>query len=122
MGLFSSFSKSETTNWLLLTSIDQLAEIKKESHNGPVLILKHSTSCSISRMAKNRLDSNWESLAENAKMYYLDLLKFREISNQIQIDFKIRHESPQILVIKNGVCTYAATHGNIDPNLIKKEL
>ena len=126
MGWFSS-SKGETkrtslVNWVALTEMSQLDEIIEESKTIPVLILKHSTRCSISLMAKNGLDKGWDIDNDKIKTYYLDLLKFRPISNQIVETFNVHHQSPQVLVIKNGKCDYSATHSAIDTSSIKKNL
>ncbi|MFD1552794.1 bacillithiol system redox-active protein YtxJ [Putridiphycobacter roseus] len=123
MGLFSSKKNTNSNvNWIPLNSIEQLNELTEFSKEKPVVIFKHSTRCSISTMSKSRLDSNWVGTDEDAVMVYLDLIKYRDLSTQIASDFNIMHESPQILVIKNGVCTYSATHGNIDAKLVKAAL
>ena len=101
-------------NWNSLTDISQLENIKAESFKQPVLILKHSTTCSISGTALNRLERNWkqEKVGE-LKPYYLDLLKNRPLSAEIASIFDVEHQSPQVLLIKDGVCTYSATHFDI---------
>ena len=103
--------------WHKLTDISQLQYIinltKEQSANGlTVLIFKHSTRCSISSMALNRLETKW---IDNEKIpaYYLDLLSHRDISNEIEQVFSVEHASPQALLIKNGVCIYNASHTNI---------
>ena len=122
MGFFSSNKTSASVNWTPLTSIEQLNELTELSKEKTVVIFKHSTRCSISIMSKSRMDSNWDGTDDDAIMVYLDLIKYRDLSNQIAFDFNIMHESPQVLVIKNGVCTYSATHGNIDAKLVKAAL
>ena len=122
MGLFSSSKASSAVNWTPLISSEQLTTLTELSKEKTVVIFKHSTRCSISTMSKSRLDSNWEGTDEEAVMVYLDLIKFRNLSDQVAQDFNVLHESPQILVIKNGVCTYSATHGNINAKLVKAEL
>ncbi|MDQ3290391.1 MAG: bacillithiol system redox-active protein YtxJ, partial [Bacteroidota bacterium] len=92
--------------WNALTSGEQLESIKAESEQQPVIIFKHSTSCSISATAKSRLERQWDDAGlENVKPYYLDLLSYRSVSNQIASTFDVRHESPQLLLIRNGECT-----------------
>ena len=107
-------------NWIALTEEEQLEKIKEQSKLGPVVIFKHSTRCSISSMAKNRLDR--EKQPGNIPFYYLDLLKYRPISNKIAEEFKIHHQSPQILVIKNGECTYEESHNGIDMREIAEQV
>jgi len=106
--------------WNKLESADQLTAIKEESFERPVLILKHSTTCSISAAALGRLERNWKQEAVGElKPYYLDLLRHRPISGQIATDFGIKHESPQVLIIKNGQTVYHASHFDIKFDTIK---
>lgn len=96
-------------NWNKLTTDDQLDLIKEESNRNPVLIFKHSTSCSISHMALSRMERNWNDHL-GVKPYYLDLLAYKPISNKIEAVFGVEHESPQVLLIRNGTCIYDASH------------
>jgi len=98
-------------NWIELTTEQQLEQIKEQSKEQPVVIFKHSTRCSISSMAKSRLER--ETPTENVPFYYLDLIRYRAISNKVAEEFKVVHESPQILLIKNGECTYEESHNGI---------
>ncbi|MDQ4139951.1 MAG: bacillithiol system redox-active protein YtxJ [Bacteroidota bacterium] len=109
--------------WNALTSAEQLENIKAESSQQPVIIFKHSTSCSISATAKNRLERQWDEAGlENVKPYYLDLLSYRSVSNQIASTFDVRHESPQLLLIRNGECTSDWSHLGIRLDEVKKAL
>ncbi|MFM7858227.1 MAG: bacillithiol system redox-active protein YtxJ [Flammeovirgaceae bacterium] len=110
-------------NWTPLTTHSQLAEIKIESNQHPVLLFKHSTSCSISNTSLNRLERNWnDEELKGTKIYYLDLLTYRSISNEIAQLFGIEHESPQVIIIKNGDAIYNASHFDIDYNSIKAQV
>ena len=103
-------------NWMPLESQEQLDEILRNSKEKTQLIFKHSTRCSISLMAKDRLDRSM--LSDNINCYYLDLLAHRNISNKIADVFSVQHESPQVLLIKNGNCTYDESHSAISPDEI----
>ncbi len=125
MGLFSFGKNKKPQNdikWVKLTETQQLDELKKESHEKPIVILKHSTRCSISSMALSRLENYWEISADEATPVYLDLITYRDISNKIAADFNVTHQSPQVLIIKNGNCTYNASHSQIDAETIKEQL
>ena len=98
-------------NWTQLQSTDQLNEIKNLP--GYSIIFKHSTRCSISMMAKRRFELDWYSLPEELPLYFLDLIQHREISNQIAQLFHVYHESPQLLLIKDGECILDQSHGGI---------
>jgi bacillithiol system protein YtxJ len=99
-------------NWIKLESPAQLEEIKDMSQQQPAFIFKHSTRCSISSTALNRLERNWKEI-ENLQTYYLDLIAYRGVSNQIAEIFGVEHQSPQVLLIQNGVCTYDTSHLDI---------
>jgi len=100
------------TPWLALTAPEQLTEIVRESQQHPVLIFKHSTTCSISAAAKSKLERQWPEarLPADTALYYLDLLSYRPLSGQVAEQFGIAHESPQLLLIEGGVCRYHASH------------
>lgn len=98
-------------NWIELNDEHQLQAIRVQSNEQPVVIFKHSTRCGISSMAKNRLERS--TRPENVVFYYLDLLRHRPISNKIAELFHVHHESPQILLIRNGECVYDESHNAI---------
>ena len=95
-------------DWKALTTEAQLEQIKADSFQRPQLIFKHSTRCSISAVARQRLQKG--ALPSEIDFYYLDLLGYRSLSNQIADTFGVQHESPQVLLIKNGACMYDESH------------
>ena len=94
--------------WIHLTGEAQLNEILTLSGNKPQVIFKHSTRCSISSVAMQRLQKG--TLPDDIDFYYLDLIAYRSLSNKVAEVFKVEHESPQVLVIKNGQCVYNESH------------
>lgn len=107
-------------NWSTLQHNDQLTDLIKESSEKDVLIFKHSTRCSISRATLDRLERNWkEEEVPTLKPYFLDLLTYRELSTVIATQFEVEHQSPQVLIIRNGKSTYDRSHFDIDFNQIK---
>lgn len=110
-------------NWHPLTSAEQLNTVIEESNNTPVVIFKHSTSCSISSTAKSRLERQWQGAGvDHVKAYYLDLLRYRPVSNEIAEVFHVQHQSPQLLLIQDGMCTYDASHLGISIDSMKKKM
>ncbi len=109
-------------DWTPLTSVDQLDEIVDLSSEVPCLILKHSTRCSISSVAKHRLEKHWDFDENQIRPYYLDLIAYRDVSNQIAGKFGIDHQSPQVLLIKDGACVYDDSHFAIKVSQIKSVL
>jgi len=102
-----------STPWLPLTQPEQITDLVQASHEQPVLIFKHSTTCSISAAAKSKIERQWADSGLELPIYYLDLLRFRPLSAQIAEQFGIRHESPQLLLIQDGECVYDASHMGI---------
>jgi bacillithiol system protein YtxJ len=98
-------------NWKPLTDIAQLDILVGESRVKPIVIFKHSTRCSISDIAKSRLDRAKEP--DGLDFYYLDLIQYRPISNEIAERFKVHHESPQIIILHEGECIYDQSHNGI---------
>lgn len=110
-------------NWHPLTSAEQLDQVIEESKSTPVVIFKHSTSCSISATAKSRFERQWSGAGlDYVKAYYLDLLRYRPVSNEVAEVLQVRHESPQVLLLEDGVCTYHASHLGINVDALKKKV
>lgn len=107
-------------NWIQLESLKQLQDIKNAPGNS--VIFKHSTRCSISMMARKRFELDQDEIPEGTPLYFLDLIKHRDVSGAIAEIFDVYHESPQVLVIKDGVCVYHASHGEISADLVSAHL
>lgn len=99
-------------NWIELNNLQQLSEIKELSRTRPQVIFKHSTRCSISTVVKNRLERDEQP--GSVDFYFLDLLRFRSVSDKVAEDFAVYHESPQVLLIKDAQCVYEESHNGID--------
>jgi len=98
-------------NWIPINTPEQIESIKQKSFEKPQLIFKHSTRCSISSMVLSRLERS--TAPDNIDFYYLDLIAHRNISGLVSESFQVYHESPQVLLIKNGECFYDESHGAI---------
>jgi bacillithiol system protein YtxJ len=112
----SSEEKKETAskiNWIPLTDLGQLNEIVALSNEKPIAIFKHSTRCSVSRFALKQFENQFDS-ADATDTYFLDLIEYRDVSNEIANRFQVVHQSPQVLLIKNGKSVYDASHSDID--------
>ena len=120
MGLFNSFFTNTqqhpvkgNVNWIHLTNLDQIKQIRSLSKSETVFIFKHSTRCGISKMVIKRFENMFNESMSNVKVYYLDLLNYRDISNEIAVSFEVIHQSPQLLIIKNEVSVFNASHQDI---------
>ena len=129
MGLFSNVVGSSenqnksngTVNWIPLTDLSQLDEIVTLSNEKPVVIFKHSTRCSVSRFALKQFESEYD-LTDCVDAYFLDLLEYRVISNEIASRFGVYHQSPQLLLIKEGKSVYDVSHSDINARELKGKL
>lgn len=118
-GLFGSKNSSEEKEnnavpWNRLLSLEQLNELEEESKTLPVAIFKHSTRCGISRMVLKQFESSYKIEPDKMKLYYLDLLNNRDVSDEVGYKFQVIHQSPQVIVIKNGNAVAHASHHSIN--------
>lgn len=128
MGFFEKFkspreiAKEEIveTPWHILGKMEQLDEIMEESKARPVAIFKHSTRCGVSRGVLKMFEKNYTLSDNQVKLYFLDLIQNRDISNEIAARFKVHHESPQFIVIKNGVVVHHDSHHSIEAADLEK--
>lgn len=100
-------------DWIKLENLDQLQAIDETSSSKYAIIFKHSTRCPISTVAKLRLNSKWSKDSETFDFYYLDLIKHRDISNEIESRYQVKHESPQVIVVKDAEAIYDNSHLDI---------
>ena len=121
MGFFKNIFGDKTSkeveetylSWTPLISIEEINNIKEISRIQSILIFKHSTRCGISRMVIKQFESLFNEENKQLKVYYLDLLNFREVSSKLSEVFQVIHQSPQLLVIKNGISIYNESHYEI---------
>ena len=99
-------------NFIELNNITQLQEITNQSYNKLQIIFKHSTTCGVSSVSLNRFNNSENPV--DADYYLLDIRKHRDVSSAVAETFKVKHESPQVLVIKDGECIYNESHFGID--------
>lgn len=128
MGLFDKIFNTDKKDdkklpWIHLKSIEELDKAIERSHEKAVVLFKHSTRCSISSMALHRLERAWDfPEGEGPEMYFLDLIAFRPVSNAIAEKLKVHHESPQLILVKNGEAVYDASHNYISMEELKEEI
>ena len=130
MGLFDLFKRSGNAStekkpqipWIPLISGDELDTLVSRSKKRPQLIFKNSTTCGISSMALRSFEAQYELNSEQADLYMLHIQHNRPLSKEIAQRFQVRHESPQLLIIKNGSVVKDASHGAISEVSIEKYL
>lgn len=115
-------SKASEFTWRTLDGLSQLDAVEKLSEEKLVVIFKHSVSCGISNMVWHQFQNEIDFNNDHIEMLYLDLLAHRDVSNEITRRFQVLHQSPQILVIKDGDVVHHASHSAIRLSNIKKFL
>ena len=105
-------------NWSELTDLGQLNEIVTLSNEKPVAIFKHSTRCSVSRMALKQFENEFD-FSDKVTPYFLDLIANRDVSNEIASRFGVQHQSPQLILIMGEKAVYNASHSDIDAAVLK---
>lgn len=117
----SSDSQKSNINWIPLTNLAQLNDIESMSNVKPIVIFKHSTRCGISRMALKQFEREYD-LDETVDTFFLDLIVHRDVSNEIADRFNVYHESPQLILIKDGKAIYDVSHSDIDAEALKNKI
>jgi len=100
--------------WIALKALTQLDTIEEKSSTKTQVIFKHSTRCGISRMVLNQFVESYKLTEKDLDLYYLDLLEYRSVSNEIANKFQVMHQSPQLLIIKNGITVKHDSHGGVN--------
>lgn len=124
-GLFGSKDPSEEKEakalpWQQLKNLAQLDKIVEDSKTKPVTIFKHSTRCGISRMVIRQFENEYDIPEDKMELYYLDLLSFRDVSNEVGYRFQVIHQSPQLIVVKDGIAIEHSSHHSISANALNK--
>lgn len=113
-------SSQVTEGWKQLHSMDDLSQAEKLSHEKPVVLFKHSVTCGTSAYAKEKLGEL--KLSDDFAFYYLDLLAHRDVSNEIANRYGVIHQSPQIIILKEGKSIFDTSHHAISAQAIEQQL
>ncbi len=103
--------------WNPLTEVSALDQIAEDSKSKLQVIFKHSTRCGISKMAMKQFEAEFDYEGKIVA-HYLDLLNYREVSNAIAEKFDVVHQSPQIVVLKDGEAVHHASQDSISAKAI----
>lgn len=113
-------NSSSKIKWNQLDDLKVIDEAIALSYEKPVILFKHSTRCSISRFALKQFEKDYNFSAEQLEPFFLDLLNHRNISNEIAERFQVTHQSPQLIVVKDGVAIFSSTHSDIEAEILNK--
>lgn len=113
-------NENENVKYFTLDNIKQLDEIDEISQSKPVVIFKHSTRCFISKTVLKQFEAEFNYSVDQIDWYLLDLLNYRDISNEIAHRYNVTHQSPQIIVIRNGKAVFNESHDGISAEDLKQ--
>jgi bacillithiol system protein YtxJ len=105
-------------NWIELNSQGQVEQLVQDSHTAVQAIFKHSTRCFISKSVKRNFEAEWKGLGTDISVYHLDLIAHRDISNAIAATLGVNHESPQLIVLKDGKVIHHSSHQHISADAL----
>jgi bacillithiol system protein YtxJ len=122
-GIFSNnIDDSEYPQWGRLSDTSDLKKLNEASFSKFQMIYKHSTRCATSYFALQNLKNFPEAKLQEVDLYIVDVISQRELSNEISEHFEVRHESPQIMLLKNGQLIWNASHGDVRIEAILKAI
>lgn len=118
-GIFRKAHSQSMSDWHPLENEQQLEDLNTRSYQAKgVAVFKHSSRCPISGMARNRMEKGLVNLPEEMPVYFLDILQFRALSQEIAEQYDVIHESPQLLLIKEGQCVFHTSHQGVSPQAL----
>tara|TARA_B100001059_G_scaffold203108_1_gene211500 strand:+ start:1813 stop:2151 length:339 start_codon:yes stop_codon:yes gene_type:complete len=103
--------------WIQLSSQESIEGFF--SHDTPQVIFKHSPRCGISAMVLRRFEASEVFKNSKERFWLLHVIENRAMSNALASEFNVRHESPQVLIVRKGKLLYHAAHSTIDANQIE---
>jgi bacillithiol system protein YtxJ len=113
-------NENTEAKFFTLNTKEQFDEIDEISHTKPVVLFKHSTRCIISRTVLKQFDTEFHFPEDKMDWFLLDLLNFRDLSNEIASRYNVTHQSPQIVVIRNGKAVFNESHDGISVDDLKQ--
>jgi bacillithiol system protein YtxJ len=102
------------TQFTPINDTNSLEQVLARSHNEPVILFKHSTTCPISASAYRQMSQ------VEADVSLVVVQRARDVSNEIEARTGIRHESPQAIVLRNGEAVWTASHFDITSDAVEK--
>ncbi|MGC4083497.1 MAG: bacillithiol system redox-active protein YtxJ [Vicinamibacterales bacterium] len=102
-----------------LRTLDEFDALIAASHTRPIVVFKHSPSCGTSAMAFDELSDLVED-GEGTAVHLVDVLAVRPLSQAIAARVGVRHESPQVIVLRNGVVAWHGSHYRVTADVVRR--
>lgn len=98
--------------FMTITDPAAIDRVVAQSRQGPVILFKHDFACSISAMAYREL-----SRLPN-DVLLIDVERAKEVASAVAERTGVEHESPQVLILRDGACVWAASHFDIHADVV----
>ena len=95
-----------------ITDTSSFQNLIERSNQVPVVIFKHSLTCPISASAYDQMSECEGDIA------LVEVQRARELSNEIEDRLNVPHESPQVIVLRNGQVAWNASHFKITTDAV----
>ncbi|MCU0328857.1 MAG: bacillithiol system redox-active protein YtxJ [Chitinophagales bacterium] len=106
----------------LISSIEALEQKLLDSHERPVLFFKHSTICPVSTYAHKEIINHLEALETEMDVVKIEVIEARPVSNALAERTQVTHQSPQAILVRNGLSIYDESHYQIQAKIILAQL
>ncbi|KOP64073.1 general stress protein [Bacillus sp. FJAT-18019] len=106
-----------------MNTIEELHSMLESSELKPLLLFKHSTRCPISTGAYREVQAYLQN-DPNEQVHYvlIDVIADRQVSNQAAETLSVKHESPQVILVKAGAPVWHTSHSHITAEALKTQL
>jgi len=99
-------------HFIKVTETKSLDDLTNRSKDRPIVIFKHSLTCPISASA-------YDEMTEfDGEVALVEVQRSRELSAEIENRLGVAHESPQVIVLRNGQVAWNASHFKITANAV----
>jgi len=105
---------AKLAEWREITSIEEWDKVMSDSASRQVIVLKHSTRCPVSASALEEYEAYLADKPNPDTDYYLvKVIESRPVSNKIAEDLGVVHQSPQMILVKDGKAVWNTSHWSV---------
>lgn len=117
----SGSEQDSSSAWIYPSDFNELKERVNGSGN-PILIYKHSDRCATCFMTKRAVEQVMDHYLDSADFIFIDVIRNRELSSEIERHASIRHQSPQVIIFIGGEAVFNTSHGHIRQDILTAEI
>ena len=106
-----------------LMKLKDWERVLRKSKKEPVFVFKHSSTCGGSARVAYRVNEWLKDAPESTPDFYFVIVRTRRpVSNAIERDLRVKHESPQLLLIRDGKSLWDSDHSAITAKSIEEAI